>query len=1086
MAAAVVVVTVCSIILFTMFFESAKNKVEHWAKRAQNAQMYQPLFHAFFGEFTILGFISVCFFVMTKSHLMEMIADAVGVEAEPMVELFETVHMVLFFVMVIWTVQFFLLLFNARHVERKLKSLGVAARARGTICRNHVDVLMEIDAQGAPGLCEWERRRRHRRIHEESVHYALLEDFIQDRKISEDLEEEEQEEEEGFVSFHENEEEDEDGEEKGGGGEGKQQQKGSGTEDKKEKEKMAMTTKKKKNKKKKKQGSRSRLPRDFPFHIYLTKRYAHAVGELVEITVPQWAVLQLICILCYLLYLASGYSIRWLTYIWMTLGFFNLVFTGVLRAKLKVVLSALISPEHHFMCLIKHVVEKHIAAIDAAHAAGRGSTAAMTAHEERLRVLLASLNGKPPIMDEGHFEAARQCLEEAHEAYSNSQRELRAEAAAASAAGEEVGNEDAKDEEHKTSGSSGDHPQADGAAAAALTAAMVGNGPEKEKEKKKTHHHHHHGPHGAYHHSASSPMTFMAGTEAGDLRVRTDMGPRASNGGADGQQPRRSTLRRTQTMEAGSFLKFALEHNNGSQLDGSRRRPHPLASDIGSLLRTGTLTNLRAGSSSGGGGGGGGDSSSSSSSSSIHHDNDNRRGNAASSASSIGGSVHSITDPAQQLNLQEEPDLKQPLLARETGKGKAGSSSSSSSSAAAAAASRDARQRPPPLALPSNARTSSKTSASHHHLSSSSSSSSASSSSSWLHRNIGRRLFGDDHSPHSGPSKASQGHPRGLHGKVSESHAHILRPRYLRQDLTRRKYGRMTRRCLRMHREPSRHERLLWLGPHGPDWFFFLIRTSTLFTIIYLALAAYLLAPEIATGESFLGWPLVCRVLFIGALLLPSFQRLFVNDIMLDFVTVMGVEEKKDWKTIRQTLAEHKTAKCVTALKLLNGMSVRMQHLVRVDKVKKHMESKIDEFNAERRRSSIASGTPAQLLPKRVAAGMAAWSTTAKTRLEAGAPTPAAQPKTAASRRQAMLASRGSRESGSGRGTAGTPPGTSRNLMARHDSFARLRERNRALYEGEGARRGRAGLRIYSSATSIFCFGLLCESVGGCSFTCNC
>ena len=103
------------------------------------------------------------------------------------------------------------------------------------------------------------------------------------------------------------------------------------------------------------------------------------------------------------------------------------------------------------------------------------------------------------------------------------------------------------------------------------------------------------------------------------------------------------------------------------------------------------------------------------------------------------------------------------------------------------------------------------------------------------------------------------------------------------------------------------------------------VRTSTLFTIIYLALVAYLLVPEVATGgDTFAEWPILARICLIALLILPSVQR----------VTVMGVEEKEDWRTIRETLMEHKTAKCVTALKLLNGMSVYMEQLVRADALK--------------------------------------------------------------------------------------------------------------------------------------------------------
>jgi len=81
-----------------------------------------PVLDTFFGEMTLLGFIGLVFFFINKLELLNGISKNVFGEEDTLNELFETVHMILFLVMMIFLVQILLQLKIASVLEKKWSS----------------------------------------------------------------------------------------------------------------------------------------------------------------------------------------------------------------------------------------------------------------------------------------------------------------------------------------------------------------------------------------------------------------------------------------------------------------------------------------------------------------------------------------------------------------------------------------------------------------------------------------------------------------------------------------------------------------------------------------------------------------------------------------------------------------------------------------------------------------------------------------------------------------------------------------------------------------------------------------------------
>ena len=110
-----VVLGVCVLLVaVTIGFEKLKHHVEH-----ELPHHMLPVISALFGELTVLGFIALYTYFMLQTGVLPEISEWVYHDEEQLVEQFESVHFTLFFVMVTFLVQAYLLLCAAMRLEQR-------------------------------------------------------------------------------------------------------------------------------------------------------------------------------------------------------------------------------------------------------------------------------------------------------------------------------------------------------------------------------------------------------------------------------------------------------------------------------------------------------------------------------------------------------------------------------------------------------------------------------------------------------------------------------------------------------------------------------------------------------------------------------------------------------------------------------------------------------------------------------------------------------------------------------------------------------------------------------------------------------
>jgi len=114
-----VVLGVCvSLVLVTIGFEKLKHHVEHTLPHHM-----LPVISALFGELTVLGFIALYTYFMLQTGVLPEISTWVYHDESELVEQFESVHFTLFFVMVTFLVQAYMLLGAAMRAERRYSEI---------------------------------------------------------------------------------------------------------------------------------------------------------------------------------------------------------------------------------------------------------------------------------------------------------------------------------------------------------------------------------------------------------------------------------------------------------------------------------------------------------------------------------------------------------------------------------------------------------------------------------------------------------------------------------------------------------------------------------------------------------------------------------------------------------------------------------------------------------------------------------------------------------------------------------------------------------------------------------------------------
>ncbi len=101
------------LISITIFFEVVKHHLEHTVP-----PMMSKILQAMFGELTVLGFIALCTYFMIKLGLIEFASMVIYHDPEHLLHLFEDIHFMLFFVMIIFLIEAGILIAATLNAER--------------------------------------------------------------------------------------------------------------------------------------------------------------------------------------------------------------------------------------------------------------------------------------------------------------------------------------------------------------------------------------------------------------------------------------------------------------------------------------------------------------------------------------------------------------------------------------------------------------------------------------------------------------------------------------------------------------------------------------------------------------------------------------------------------------------------------------------------------------------------------------------------------------------------------------------------------------------------------------------------------
>jgi hypothetical protein len=111
-----VTVIVLVLVVLTIFFEYVKETIEESADRAM-----EPVIEGLFGELTVLGFLSTITFCITKLGFFSKLGVALfgEEEEEELLEIFEQVHYMLFFIMVFFVINVLVLMHGGKAMSHK-------------------------------------------------------------------------------------------------------------------------------------------------------------------------------------------------------------------------------------------------------------------------------------------------------------------------------------------------------------------------------------------------------------------------------------------------------------------------------------------------------------------------------------------------------------------------------------------------------------------------------------------------------------------------------------------------------------------------------------------------------------------------------------------------------------------------------------------------------------------------------------------------------------------------------------------------------------------------------------------------------
>jgi len=171
------------LILLTIAFEEVKEHIEEVSRGTMDS-----IIESLFGEMTILGFLSMFSFVVSSLGIFERISLREFGEKEELLELFESVHYMLFFIMVFFMILVLIFVSRAKNIEAAWFSMNAACLDADYM--EKLDTLMINDNASEKGglLSSFTKTKAQRHRAELTIFQGIRKEFILERSMKEPFE----------------------------------------------------------------------------------------------------------------------------------------------------------------------------------------------------------------------------------------------------------------------------------------------------------------------------------------------------------------------------------------------------------------------------------------------------------------------------------------------------------------------------------------------------------------------------------------------------------------------------------------------------------------------------------------------------------------------------------------------------------------------------------------------------------------------------------------------------------------------------------------------------------------------------------
>jgi len=282
---ATIICIIFILIFLTIGFEIGKEYIDETVDRH-----FMPMIDSMFREVTILGFLSIITFIVTKFSVVTQLSILIFGEPDDLLEIFEFVHYTLFFIVIFFISQVLLSAHEAMGTETMWLDMDRAARS-GEYMRLIIDRQRKVDfnyrdgkkvAQLSKSKFTLYNRKTTCALEDQLLFYCLREEFIKDRCAQ---------------TFH-------------------------------------PTPKEK------------RVPEEFNFGRYCSVCMGNILSRIVDVKILTWYFFGLSSSCFYILELLTDYNMDLLACLWVGMGYGYLIFERFFEHHLNTVLRAFASGAH--------------------------------------------------------------------------------------------------------------------------------------------------------------------------------------------------------------------------------------------------------------------------------------------------------------------------------------------------------------------------------------------------------------------------------------------------------------------------------------------------------------------------------------------------------------------------------------------------------------------------------------------------------------------------------------------------------------------------------------------------------------------